>query len=198
MLSKTQNDLYIVAGDKYDKYPYEVPKDIMDEYLDKIYMDVKNLQDDLLHLYEICPEAFYLLKRNCWELDNQDSDEGKFYIFRSILRDIEDLKEILTHEDEITPKEDLLTLEDIGYKPFYGGKEGFYEKMLSETFEQEICEEVFLNVDGKPLHRKRTIDFEKTDYGKSSTNITYEELPIDDELRKVIESTIEERNRKDS
>ena len=185
MKSRKDGDNYIIADSEYDKYPYVINKESLDKTLVEVTSIFKLLKDKFKTLYETDYELYRVILDSAWEFDKFDFDEGRSYMINSIINELSDFQDFLKTDDDIKPKDELWTLEDEGYKIDYLDKTRWY-KVLTDTDEQEIIEEIFIHI---PLRRKRTILWDIVDYGKSSREIKYEELPIDDQLMKFINNT---------
>jgi hypothetical protein len=66
--------------------------------------------------------------------------------------------------------------------------------VIEDTEKKEITEEIILadktkNPDAEPIRRIRTTLWEKTEYGRASTSITYKKLRIGKKLMRAIENT---------
>lgn len=112
--------------------------------------------------------------------------EGVKYedVLRQILQFCENLPK---RKDEIPPEVDLLTLQHLGYTPTIHN--GLYEKILDDNSARTVTEEVTVLSSGGHLHRKRTIEWTATPTGRASNSITYEQLPVDNELAVAIANT---------
>lgn len=119
-----------------------------------------------------------------YALDSIDCDTIK-NLSADILKLLEKLQ---NGKDKIPEPEELMTLEDIGFKQEWGSKY-FYEKVLEDSDEITIVEE--LQIKGKPLYRKRTTVWTKIKGGRESKEIIYEDLKLDKKLRKIVKNTKE-------
>lgn len=90
-------------------------------------------------------------------------------------------------DDEISSYEDAELITDRGYVQEWHDS-GIYTKVLEDTDDREIVEEVLLR-EGSFVHRKRTIEWELDGTSKHSKSIIYEDLDINDDLRKVLENS---------
>lgn len=185
MLSTIKDDKYIILEDDC-VYPDEYDKEKLDSVLARLKQAYSALADTYAELNEFFPEIECLVRCHgidvCEELRYID-DEGR--LFTEAAKGISEFQESLnTHNDEIPKAEERMTLRDLGFSCFCPL---WYERIIEESEEKDIVEEI--QVRSEASYRRRTTLWEKTDYGRSSREITYETLPITDELRTVIENT---------
>lgn len=92
------------------------------------------------------------------------------------------------NNDEIP--EEHITLEELGYKkmPFSREECTIYEKILEDTDEKEVVEEIVL-MDNDVRRRKRVTFWEKNPHGKHSTSIKYTSLQLTKKITEAIENT---------
>lgn len=190
MLTKLEGENYILATDKYDKYPTIVNKDKLDYWLEKMEDYLESIGDAMIRLHDSEDEndhAVYNILNSCMY---DKFDDGRNYQLGDMIGDIISLRVNLESDDDITPVEDLWTLEDEGYSRHPGWEDKYYEKMIENSEEREVVEEIWLD-HRKPMRRLRTTIWEQTDrYTKSSKDIRYDDLPIDENLAKIIDNTI--------
>lgn len=188
MKSKIRGRNYIILYDG-EKYYSKVNKSKLDRSLKRVIeaLEILNSEiekrDDISEL--IMDEVFY----------DYGYDDYSYRIdrIRNALKDAQELKEQLeTHDDEIPEPEEVILLEDIGFRHRPFDKRGYWTKLIENTADREVTEELWLSE--KPIRRKRIIDYEKTEYGRSSTNIEYKNLTIGKRLMKVIENTLAKGN----
>lgn len=80
------------------------------------------------------------------------------------------------------------TIAKMGYKEsFYGS--GIYEKIIENTNEMEIADEIILK--DTISRRIRITVWKTTHYGKEAEDIIYKKIPITDDFKKMIDKTIE-------
>lgn len=114
-------------------------------------------------------------------------DSLNYNVLNEISEEIRTLLERLQNgKDKIPTPEDLMVLADIGFKKEWG-TDHFYEKVLEDTEEKTVVEE--LQIKGTPLYRKRTIIWTPIKGGRESKEIIYEDLKLDKTLRKIIKNT---------
>lgn len=188
MLTKLEGENYILATDKYDKYPTIVNKDKLDYWLEKMEDYLESIGDAMIRLHDSEDEddhAVYDILNMCMYDDFAD---GRNYKLGDMIGDIISLRANLESDDDIAPIEDLWTLEDEGYYHHWGDK--CYEKVIENSEEKEVVEEIWLD-HRKPRRRLRTTIWEQIDKnGKHSKDIRYEDLPIDEKLAKTINNTL--------
>lgn len=191
MLTKLEGENYILATDKYDRYPTVVNKDKLDYWLAKMEDYLESIGDAMIRLYDSEDEddnAVYHILNSCMY---DKFEDGRNYQLGDMIGDIISLRANLESDDDITPVEDLWTLEDEGYSHYFGwGGKYYYQKVIEDSKEREVVEEIWLD-HRKPRRRLRTTIWEQIDgNGKSSEDIRYEDLPIDENLAKIIDNTI--------
>lgn len=125
----------------------------------------------------------YLLNHACF-----DVDDGKNWKLEDLFDEIENLQKYLKTSTDVIPSyEESETILDKGFKDEWGDSQ-IFEKKLEDNEEREVVEELYQTKDGF-VHRKRTTIWEKTDYGRHSKEIKYEELPIDEDLKRVLDNS---------
>lgn len=192
MLSRKEGRNYVVlrAG---ERIPLKLNAKRLDGRLGRIEKALETIGKELKDAYRSDYEEYALLREEIFE--NAGSyvsfDEGKCSIVDNLLYGLRQMKETLAGEDdEILPEEEVVTLRDFGYEELYRGY-GIWEKVLENSEEREVVEEIQRLED--PLRRIRTTNWKRTDYGKTSTSITYRKLPIGKKLAKAIENTKKEK-----
>ena len=192
MQTRVDGRNYVILYDD-DRVPEKINKNKVDGALKKLETALKSIQDvidkaydDNYNLYRMLDKCIFDYYPYCTGLD-----DGKCSTIDSMLYSVRQLQETLKEDDEIPDYkeayENSILLEDLGYKNSWGGRRGVWEKVLEDTDEKEVVEEIQRFED--PLRRIRTTYWEKTDYGKSSTSITYKKLRIGKKLMRAIENT---------
>ena len=187
MKSKIERNYYrILLPD--DRKPDRLGRKKTDAVLKKLSSSLQNVADIMDDLYNnnyplyrlVCSEAF---SDACIEFD-----DGKNWKLDWLISGLHKLQDTLsTHDDDIRPDPEYVTMYDLGFKNEY--RDGtFWEKVIEESDEKSVVEEVQTQV-SPPLRRLRTTIWEKTDYGKSSKSITYKKLSLTKEIRKAAENT---------
>ncbi len=167
--------------------PVEIPQEELNGYLNKLSEAVNTFRCFLSDSYEGDETKYEVLKeimnRSC--VDYQD---GKNWKLEDINYEVEQMLQYLeTTKDAIPSFEESETIQDYGFHEEWRGS-GVFEKKLENTDEREVVEELLLHGD-EFMHRKRTIVWEQTEYGKSSKEIIYEDLPLDDNLLRLLNNS---------
>lgn len=186
MVSKREGENYIIGEGSYDKYPITISQKELDEGIEK-------LEKLIAHCHN------FLENLRGTDVSNALSYDGALYDAIDDLRYAVDgitdglvwYKKNLAVDDTIYPLEDLWTLTDEGFHAEWGNE--LWERELESTPEKEVVEEICIIGDTDFLHRKRTIFWDNTSYGRTSRSITYEDLPITPELTKYVRNTMEKR-----
>ena len=189
MLSKIEGKNYVIADDD-GRNRIKINRNKTKESILRITKSIEQIGQKMRELYEKKPDLYYLLNQEVFERYSLDFEEGSCWRIDGVKRELEELlNELETNDDEILPKEQIAMLRDLGYKKFFGHMQA-WEKVLEDTEEREVVEEILLFDDKRePLRRIRTIMWEKTDYGKSSKSIKYKKLPIGKKLMQAIKNT---------
>jgi hypothetical protein len=197
MKSKVKGRNYVILRRDDCRIPEMVNKKRLDNALvslEKAFSAICEVLDDLYRndrsAHSIVEDnALYWVLRDRYEL----SDSSCFDLDR-VLDDIHELRVFLaTHDDEIRPEEEVITLNDLGFREEIPGGGFRWEKCIEDNDEREIVEEICILEDG-PVRRIRTIEWEKTDYGKSSKSIRYKKMPIGKRMMKAINNITETEN----
>lgn len=192
MQTRVDGRNYVILYDD-DRIPEKINKNKVDKSLKKLETALESIRDvidkayddnyDLYRMLDRCVFAYYPY---CTGLD-----DGKCSTVDNMLYSVRQLQETLKEDDDIPDYkeayENSILLEDLGYKNNWGGRRGVWEKVLEDTDEKEVVEEIQRFED--PLRRIRTTYWKKTDYGRSSTKITYRKLRIGKKLMRAIENT---------
>ena len=188
MKSKIRGRNYIILYDG-EKYYSKVNKSKLDRSLKRVIDALEVLNGELEYRNDvselIMDEVFY-------DYVDDDYSHKKDRIQKALEYAIELKEQLETHDDEIPEPEEVTLLEDIGYKHQPFDQKGYWTKLIENTEDREVIEELWLSE--KPIRRKRIIDYEKSEYGRSSTNIAYQNLSIGKRLMKVIENTLVKEN----
>ena len=164
--------------------PVRINKKETDAALKKMNHALTDLIDVFRDAYEHNVDLYDILKESFFDFD---ISEGKSWRFDYAKRTCDEMIQSLSeNDDDIKDELYYTTLKDLGFKQDYAEKY-FWEKILEDTKEKEVVEEVlFLD---KPVYRKRTIIWEKTNYGRSSKDIIYEDMKINKKMKMIIENT---------
>lgn len=188
MRSKKIGDKYRIHCD-FSRFPKEVGIKETEEVLKKteksindFYHSLKEIRDEHQEVYDI---LLSLIAEKCSMFL---CDEESLLDLKKYLEEIQ--KELENNDDEVLSEEELINLRDKEFKRIFGYEAvSLWEKVLEDTDEREVVEEISIR-DGQIYnHRKRTTEWEKTEYGRTSKEIIYEDLPIDEELRKLARNT---------
>lgn len=189
MLSKKEGRNYVIL-DEGQKFPVKLNKKATDTLLENLASSLKNVSDILRTIYQTNYDLYDLVNRNIFYRACLDVDEGDNWNIRYASDECKELLEQLQlHQDEIPAEEELVTLDDLGYRADICSC-NFWEKIIEDTEEQEVVEEVVWDAEYNWRHRLRTTIWEKTDYGKHSKSITYKTLRTTKYLKCAIENTI--------
>lgn len=198
MKSKIEGRNYVVLYDD-DRFPVKINKKRLDSSLINLNISLKKIQLLMKELYQTDYDAYAFIRNNVFDYQHFDFDEGSSFLLDNAIDTISSLHEwLLTNHDEILPREEVETLEDLGYQWFGGGfAHIMYEKILEDTDEKEVVEEI-QEVDGKMLRRIRTTLWEKTHYGKSSLSINYKKIGNTKRLVKAFLNSMAKHKKKSS
>ena len=190
MKSRKEGYSYIILQDG-EKYPIKVNRKRTEKALrdlNKYTVGILKLMSDL---YKKDNDLYYFIKDTVVSSYSFDFSEGDNYILREIRDSSEDLlNQLLENQDDIPAVENLTTLADLGFREsFFGGHNEdlkMWEKVLIDTDEMEVQEEVILYKTGEMKRRKRKILWDKVDYGKSSRSIKYTPLKMTKKLENAL------------
>ena len=190
MLINEKGNNYIIADDE-GRNQTKLNKKKTDAAVKKLGDAFSTISQTMQKLYEEDTELYYFIISRI--NDSLDFDEGKSWKLNDILFDLRATDAALkTQRDEIPDPENIMTLEDYGFKAdrvdIRRGDTTVYEKRISDNDDTEVVEEIVVFKDGA-IRRLRTIEWEKTDYGKSSKKIKYKQLNLSKKLEKAIENS---------
>ena len=187
MLSKVKGKNYLIM-EPGEKYYSRVNKSKLDRSLKKIIRALEVIDQEMRDnssVRDLIWDEVFLNTQ--FDTGYGDRPDG----IGMVLEYAKEFREQLeTGDDDIPEPEDVLVLSDLGYmhRPFE--TEGYWSKLIEDTEVQRITEEIIL--EGTPVRRKRTIDYELIDSGRRSTKIVYKNLPIGKKLMRIIQNTIKE------
>lgn len=175
--------------------PYKLNKKKTDEAVKTINEALEAIQSTMEYLYEEQSDIYRLICDEVFEPAMISFDEGGNGHLRDSLDNVRELqKNLLTRQDEVMPAENYEDLEDLGFRKSYALHENdmqFWEKILEDNQEREVVEEVIINPEtGVILHRTRTTDWEKTEYGRSSKSIVYKKLRVTKRILNAIKNSM--------
>lgn len=190
MLINEKGNNYIIADDE-GRNQTKLNKKKTDAAVKKLGDAFSTISQTMQKLYDEDTELYYFIISRI--NDSLDFDEGKSWKLNDILFDLRATDAALkTQRDEIPDPENIMTLEDYGFKAdrvdIRRGDTTVYEKRISDNDDTEVVEEIVVFKDGA-IRRLRTIEWEKTDYGKSSKKIKYKQLNLSKKLEKAIENS---------
>ena len=197
MKSKVQGRNYLVQQGECD-IPEKLNKKATDRSLTVLRKALETVSTVMKDAYETDYTLFKFLEGHLVCGYTKDYSGGTNWALEEAINNIRETEEILkTHDDEIKKPEEAMTLEDLGYRnQYHYKKKTWYEKILEDTEEKEIVEEVIV-IENKILRRQRTTIWEKTSYGRSSKNITYKKLRVTKAILRATENTIRKNKRCD-
>lgn len=176
-----------------EKTPRTINKKRTDEAIEKIDKGIADIGEAMFMLAQSDNYDIYdLLREHLFEDTNIDWSDGRSWTLMTIRENVDKLRDLLTHQDDFTEVENSVTLSDIGYSAEIGVRNaGIWTKTISSDDSVEVVEEIILfpAEGGDPVRRLRTIYWEKTDYGLSSSKIIYKTIPIGKKLGKVVAAT---------
>lgn len=153
-------------------------------WLKDAIQDVCDVLSDIHKRYDIVGDIVSRLMK-CSGLHYEN---GREYHLDQLIAEIEQCRIQLHTEDDYIPSyEESETIFDAGYREEWIDS-GVYAKVLEDTEVQEIVEEIILKYE-KPIYRKRTTFWEKVSGGRHSKEILYEDLPISDDIARLINNT---------
>lgn len=190
MRSRKEGYNYIILQDG-ERYPIKVNRKRTEKALRDLNKYAAGILKLMSDLYEKDNDLYYLIKDMVTYSYGFDFSEGDNYILREIRDSSEELlNQLQENQDDIPVAENLTTLADLGFREsFIGGhNEDFklWEKVLIDTDEMEVQEEVILYKTGEMVRRKRKILWDKVDYGKSSRSIKYTPLKMTKKLENAL------------
>lgn len=167
-----------------DHIPVELDKDLVDRRLGNLLESLNAVKNNIKKLYDYEDEIYRLVFEEHY--NTLEVDDGISYRLEDLISIVEDIIEKLHNDsDNIDEPAKCVMLSDLGFKPVDYVKD-MWEKVIEESDEYDVIEEVLLL---SKTRRKRTTIWEKTDYGKSSKSITYEELPMTEEIEIAANNT---------
>ena len=195
MLSRKEGRNYLILNQD-SEIPVKINRNKLDKKLNRLKKALSAVQKELADAYDEDSSLYMILRDEVFDgYSTGGLYDGKSGWIDDVLYRISNVQETLAGEDdEIHDKEDMITLDSLGYRNMYLQEARFWEKTIENTEEKEVTEEIILadrtkNPDAGPVRRIRTVLWEKTEYGRASTSITYKKLRIGKKLIKAIENT---------
>lgn len=192
MRSKIEGRNYVIQQDG-EKHSYKYNKKRVDDVINRLMKASNTIHDILLDLYEDDYNLYEIFISYMFDFGSYYSfQDGTCGAVESICDGLEELKQQLEEgNDDILPFEDVATLGDLGFKKDYASRGQIWVKILEDTDDREIVEEIVHLDDGRYLYRTRTIEWKKTEYGRTSESIVYKNKVIGKNLMKSIKNTFE-------
>ena len=192
--SKIQGHNYIVQESPQD-LSEKLNRRHTDAALEQIVKDAKSLRGIMLYLHDQDYAVYEFMRKyifsGYWR--GLEFEDGKSYLLDTIIEEAQGvLRSLHERSDEIVPQEKIITLIDLGFQADYASRGKRYEKVLEDTDEREVVEEVLLCKEGEVLHRKRTTIWTKQTWGKSSSSIRYRNVPTSKKLFFAIHTTFKD------
>ena len=184
MLSRVEGKKYIILVDEESRFPEKIGKTRTDRLLSFLRRHMQAVVDEMEKIERLDPALYRLVTDRVFGANGYVPDDHTY--FRSRIDNIDSLVEQLKSDDEIPKEEEVILPEDFGFRQDISEK-GYYTKILEDTDEREVVEEIIARP-GLVLRRVRTIEWEKTDYGRSSKSIAYRKKPIGKRLMRAIEN----------
>ena len=183
MKSKVEGRNYIVQFDG-DDFSSKLNKRKTDKILKTLADSLKKISDCLqtevkedMDIYDFIRVLFY----------DDNFDEGTV---KALLSDVNYAQEVLaTHNDTIEDRMSVIGLENLGYKPLHWMSRPFFEKVLEDTNEKEVTEEIQC-YNGTMLRRLRITLWETKPGVRSSKSIRYRKLKIGKKLLRCIQNSV--------
>ena len=182
MRSKKEGRNYLIQ--LYGIAPYKINRRLTDKLL---LQSIKHL-GALIDVYKKAQEKDCSLSYLLDLTDDIESTIDKLEAQKEWTED--NYKYLQTHNDEFRGPETYLTFENLGYRwdmslSRYRKNEWpqAYTKIIEDTDERSIEEEIWIFEDREIMRRIRTTLWDKTDYGKSSRSITYKKKPLTKKIK---------------
>lgn len=177
---------YLIQTDN-DRHTIKINKKRTDRTLKRISDSLKIIRQEVKNAYDHDPSLYYLLDYLFGDTRIEVRD-GECIFLDNAFEDITKLQDVLeTHDDVILVTGKDETLLDLGNK-FNAAYGKIYEKTIEDTEEREIVDEILITEEG-PLRRIRIIEWEVSEYSRSSKSIKYRKLPIGKKLKRAIDNT---------
>lgn len=196
MKSKVAGKNYEILVNDKDKFAIKVDKKVTDNCLSKLSKAMETINKIMLRKSE-CENSdlFDFLEEKVFQKAGLEIDEGLVVALFDANEEIKEIQNVLaTHDDNIRPRSEVETLEDMGYsKRISGsGKYPIWEHVWSYNAFTEI-EEIILKPE-KPMRRLRTIREYVNCYGIKTDERKKRKLKISQRLKKAIQNTIAENH----
>ena len=176
-----------------ERFPVEIGRGKWEMTVYHFGMALEDLRIQIKSAYDE-DDALYKVFRTILDNAGLHCSDGKVSELDNLSYAFQTVQNIIEESSDTVPaREEIETLEDIGFHRHWN-YDDFYEKVIEDTDEKEVVEEVvFIGDFVGVIHRLRTTIWDTSKYGKSSREILYDVLPIDDDLQRHIDNTLRER-----
>lgn len=191
MKSKKIDNSYRILFDELSEHlPEEISQSELDEYLIDLYNTVNSLFEKVSsknNSNNTKSKVFDII------LENAGLNTGfsnLYYRLQDLLYEIKEMQQNLKeNNDNVKSYEESETILDIGYAESWEHS-GIFQKLILEKEDGkiQIFEEVFL-LNNTFVHRFCNIEWEITDFGKKTKNITYDNLNVNDNLYRILKNS---------
>ena len=198
MLSKKDKRNYIVLLTD-ERFPEKVNRRFADKTIEKLKSSLETIQTIVKDTYDKDYGLYRVLFDEYLEY-HLDVSDGKSWKIGNSIDALNELQETLaTHDDDIRTKEEVTTLEDLGYRLMVWDKTMYiFEKQIKESDEEDIVEEV-LRLKNNPIKRRiRTTLWDKTPFGKSSRSIRYKQIRLNKKLENAFLKSVKEHENRNN
>ena len=198
MLSKKDKRNYIVLLTD-ERFPEKVNRRFADKTIEKLKSSLETIQTIIKDTYDKDYGLYRVLFDEYLEY-HFDVSDGKSWKIGNSIDALNELQETLaTHDDDICTKEEVTTLEDLGYRLMVWDKTMYiFEKQIKESDEEDIVEEV-LRLKNNPIKRRiRTTLWDKTSFGKSSRSIRYKQIRLNKKLENAFLNSVKEHENRNN
>ena len=197
MKSKVTGKKYEILANDKEKFAIKVDKKVTDNCLAKLSKAMETVINTMERKrWTENNDLYYFLKKNIFQKAGLEIDEDGWVV--ALCDANEEIKEIqnvlATHDDNIRPRSEVETLEDLGYskKNSGSGKYPIWEHVWSYNGFTEI-DEIIIKPKG-PVRRLRTITEYINCYGIKTDKRTKRKVRIGRQLMKAIQNTITENH----
>ena len=187
LINNSDGKYNVLEDDK--RHPVSFDKETADTVLAKIGDALSDIERTMLNLYRKDPVLYQFLSRNVFEPAGLACAFGSMQEIENASGAVKWLSKIFATYDDIVPTyEDTLNLDDINFK-LVAKDPAMWEKIIEDTEERQVTEEIILLEDGSITRRNREITWEKVPNGRLSKSIKYTDLPVDDKISGIVERT---------
>ena len=167
MKSRIEGRNYIVLPNEA-KFPVKLNQKRVNKTLMELDVSLKKIQFLMKQLYETDYDAYKLIVNQVFGENVFDFDEGKSHQLNMMIDNLDEFyQQLLTGNDEIPAREEIETLEDLGYScRMLDRNNVVYEKILKKEENEDVIEQIF-EWEGKVVRWIRTIHWEESEFGRS-------------------------------